>query len=114
MHRWYQIDTRVGTCHHYRVSDFEVTNDEASGRFHTVVDGYTAELTYSLTGDRMVINHTGVPPAIEGRGIGSALVRAAVEDAIARDLTIVPLCSFVGAWLDRHSESKVKVVRPGS
>jgi predicted GNAT family acetyltransferase len=96
------------------MTDFEVTNDEAAGRFQAVVDGYTAELTYRVTGDRMVITHTGVPPAIEGRGIGSALVRAAVEDATARDLTIVPLCPFVGAWLDRHPESKVKVARPGS
>jgi predicted GNAT family acetyltransferase len=96
------------------MTDFEVTKDEAAGRFQTVVDGYTAELTYRVTGDRMVIKHTGVPPAIEGRGIGSALVRAAVEDAIARDLTIVPLCPFVGAWLGRHPESQVMVARPGS
>jgi predicted GNAT family acetyltransferase len=96
------------------MTDFEVTNDEAAGRYETVVDGYTAELNYRLTGDRMVITHTGVPPAIEGRGIGSALVRAAVEDATARDLTIVPLCPFVGAWLDRHPENKVKVARPDS
>jgi predicted GNAT family acetyltransferase len=95
------------------MTDFEVTKDEAAGRFQTVVDGYTAELTYRVTGDRMVITHTGVPPAIEGRGIGSALLRAAVEDAIAGGLTIVPLCPFVGAWLDRHPESKVKVARPG-
>lgn len=94
------------------MTEFQITNDQASGRFQTEVDGYTAELTYRLTGDRMVITHTGVPPAIEGRGIGSALVRAAVEDATARDLTIVPLCPFVGAWLDRHPESEVKVARP--
>lgn len=94
------------------MNDLEVTNDEASGRFHTVVDGFTAELTYRLRGDRMVITHTGVPPAIEGRGIGSALVRAAVEDATARDLTIVPLCPFVGAWLDRHPKHNAKVDRP--
>lgn len=91
-----------------------MTNDGAAGRFETVVDGYAAELTYRLSGDRMVITHTGVPPAIEGRGIGSALVRAAVVEAAARDLTIVPLCPFVGAWLDRHPEIKVKVDRPDS
>lgn len=92
-------------------NDFVVVNDEAFGRFQTVVDGYAAELIYRVNGDRMVITHTGVPPAVEGRGIGSALVRAAVEEASARDLTIVPLCPFVGAWLDRHPETKVKVAR---
>lgn len=89
-------------------NDFEVTNNAAAGRYQAVVDGLTAQLTYRLQGDRMIATHTGVPAAIEGRGIGSALVRAAVEDAIARDLTIVPLCSFVAGWLDRHPEVQVK------
>lgn len=93
------------------MTNLEITNDEAAGRYETVVDGCTAELTYRLTGDRMVITHTGVPPAIEGRGVGSALARAALDDAAARDLTVVPLCSFVASWLDRHPDHKVKVDR---
>ncbi|CAN5880121.1 GNAT family N-acetyltransferase [soil metagenome] len=89
----------------------EVANNEAAGRYETTVDGFTAELTYRIRGDRMVLTHTGVPAPIEGRGIGSALVRAAVGDAIARELTIVPRCSFVAGWLDRHPEQQVKVER---
>jgi uncharacterized protein len=95
-------------------NDYEVTNDEAAGRYTAVVDGFTAELTYRLRGDRIILTHTGVPPAIEGRGVGSALVRAMVEDAVSRNLTIVPLCSFVAGWLDRHPEHDVKVGRTGS
>lgn len=89
-------------------NDIDVVHNPAAGRYQAVVDGLTSELTYRLRGDRMVLTHTGVPAAIEGRGIGSALVRAAVEDAIARDLTIVPRCSFVAGWLDRHPEVQVK------
>jgi uncharacterized protein len=92
-------------------NEIEVVHNPAAGRYQAMVDGLTAELTYRLQGHRMVITHTVVPPAIEGRGIGSALVRAAVQDAIARDLTIVPLCSFVAGWLDRHPEVQVKAER---
>ena len=89
--------------------NFDVTKNEAMRRYETTVDGFTAELTYRVRDDRLVLTHTGVPPAIEGRGIGSALVRAAVEDAVANDLTVVPLCSFVAAWLDRHPGHQAKV-----
>lgn len=91
--------------------NFDITKNEAKGRYETIVDGLTAELTYRVGGDRLVLTHTGVPPAIEGRGIGSALVKAAVEDAVAHDLTVVPLCSFVAAWLDRHPDHQAKVDR---
>ena len=92
----------------------EVRKNEEAGRYEATVDGYRAELTYRLRGNRLVLPHTWVPPAIESRGIGSALVRAAVEDAIEQDLTIVPLCSFVHGWLDRHPDHGAKVELPGT
>lgn len=91
--------------------DLEVVHNEAAHRYEARVDGVLAELAYRVEGERMVLTHTGVPPAIEGRGVGSALVRAAVGDAIERDQTIVPLCWFVAGWLDRHPEVPVKVDR---
>jgi predicted GNAT family acetyltransferase len=91
----------------------EVRKNEEAGRYEATVDGLTAELTYRMRGDRLVLPHTGVPVAIEGRGIGSALVKAAVEDAIRRDLTIVPVCPFVRAWLERHPGHGARVDGPG-
>jgi uncharacterized protein len=87
---------------------FEVTHDEPAGRFEARVDGHTADLAYRVDGGRILMVHTWVPPPIEGRGVGSALVRAAVDEAIHRDLTIVPVCSFVRSWLDRHPEVQAK------
>jgi len=46
--------------------------------------------------------HTEVPDAIEGRGVGSALARTALNDARANGLTVVPSCPFVSAYIKRH------------
>ena len=89
--------------------DVQVEDRPDEDRFFVTVDGHEAELVYQLRGDRFALVHTGVPSELEGRGIGSALVRAAVERAVAEDLTIVPACPFVGRWLDRHPDSPVKV-----
>ena len=90
----------------------EVFHDEASGRFEILVEGLTAELTYRIEGDRIFLLNTWVPPAVEGRGIGSTLVHAAAAEAKRRSLTVVPVCSFVRFWLEKHPEEPVAVEWP--
>jgi uncharacterized protein len=50
------------------------------------------------------LSHTEVPRAIEGRGVGSALVRAALAHVRAEGALVLPTCSFVLAYLRRHPE----------
>jgi predicted GNAT family acetyltransferase len=59
---------------------------------------------YSLAPGVMTLTHTEVPAALQGRGIGSRLVRGTLEAARAQGLTVVPRCSFVSAYLSRHPE----------
>jgi hypothetical protein len=80
-----------------------IDNTEAS-RFELTADGRLAELQYRHRGRRLVITHTGVPPELEGRGIGGALVAAALDRAVAEELTVVPLCPFARGWLERHPD----------
>ncbi len=82
----------------------QVVNDQAGSRFIVQADGEVAELVYQLNGDRLVLIHTGVPEALEGRGLGSRLAAAAIDEAKRRGLTIVPLCPFVTGWLERHPD----------
>jgi predicted GNAT family acetyltransferase len=56
---------------------FQVKNNESSSRFEAQVNGYTAILTYRRLGKSIVLDHTEVPPAVEGRGIASKLARTA-------------------------------------
>jgi uncharacterized protein len=59
---------------------------------------------YHRRDDRIAFTHTEVDSACEGRGFGTRLVQAALEDARARGLEIVPLCPFVAAYVKRHPQ----------
>ena len=59
---------------------------------------------YRLHGDVVVFTHTEVDDAQEGRGVGSQLVRGALDDVRAGGRRILPLCPFVKAYVDRHPE----------
>lgn len=81
------------------------------GRFEAIVEGQSCHLDYRLDGHLMRIHHTGVAPSLEGRGIASLLVQAAVDHARAHALRIQPLCSYVQTWFRRHPEHAVLIDR---
>lgn len=81
-----------------------VRHQPQASRFEAEVDGQIARCDYRLHDGVMDLVHTEVPPALEGRGIGAALVRAALEHASAKGLRVRPRCSFVGAYLARHPQ----------
>ena len=82
----------------------QISHDPTAGRFSTRLDGHEAELVYRHQHGRMVIDHTGVPEAIGGRGLAGALVRAALDYARAEGLRVVPLCSYAASYIQRHPE----------
>lgn len=52
------------------------------------------------------LSHTEVPSALEGKGVGSSLVRLALEDIERQQLRLVPLCPFVAGYVQKHPEWK--------
>ena len=82
----------------------EVCHESERQRFSTLEEGHEAELVYRLRDGAMVIDHTGVPPAIGGRGVAGRLVKAALDYARARGLRVVPACSYSAAYVQRHPE----------
>jgi predicted GNAT family acetyltransferase/glutaredoxin len=62
------------------------------------------ELAYRRRNGRIALIHTEVDEALEGRGLGSRLVTAALDDARDQGLEVVPLCPFVASFIDRHPE----------
>ena len=87
--------------------DLEISHERsgAFGRYWApLADGLEAEMTYRFANDVMVINHTGVPPAFEGRGIALKLVKRAIADARKDGFKIVPQCSYVAVQFRRHPD----------
>jgi predicted GNAT family acetyltransferase len=61
-------------------------------------------MTYQLTEKIIVVTHTQVTPAYEGKGVGGLLARYAMDDARAKHRTVVPICPFLAGWLEKHPE----------
>lgn len=76
--------------------------NEAAGRWEMERGGQVATLTYTHAGGLIVYQHTEVPPELEGHGVASALARAALDDARAHHLRVVPRCPFVASYIKRH------------
>ena len=89
------------------MSDIQITKEdgETRGRYVAMVDGVEAELTYSrMSPKRIIADHTGVPDALAGKGVGKALLQYLVDDARATGTRVVVLCPFVKAQAARHPE----------
>ena len=61
-------------------------------------------LDYTLSPGRVVFTHTGVPPAHQGQGLAAKLVTAGLQWAQSQGLKIVPACSYVQLYIQRHPE----------
>jgi predicted GNAT family acetyltransferase len=85
--------------------DVRVVDNSDEHRYEAFVDEELAgHILYRIQPGLITALHTEVDPAFEGRGIGSRLVAAALDDIRSRDLELVPLCPFVRGYIERHSE----------
>ena len=74
-------------------------------RYEIDVDGVQAGfVTYRLESGRISFLHAEVDPSVEGQGLGSRLVKFALDDAGARGLEVLPCCPFVKVYIERHEE----------
>ena len=73
-------------------------------RFELEVEGAIAFIDYKMSGRSYILVHTEVPTELEGQGVGSALVAATLQYAKDNGYTIIPRCSFVKAYLQKHGE----------
>jgi hypothetical protein len=84
----------------------DILHNTAQQRFERTVEGRLCVADYRLSGGVMTMTHTGVPPALEGRGIAASLVAAALAYARAQGYKVNPLCSYVNAYMQRHPETQ--------
>lgn len=88
----------------FAVDQIEVRHNPATRRFEADVHGLLAVLVYKIVPGRMLIQHTEVPPALEGRGLAAKLTRVALEYARREKLQVVPACSYTASYMAKHPE----------
>ena len=84
--------------------NYKVTHYPTRQRFEIELENMKANAEYRLTDNSLENIHTFVPPALEGRGIASALTEAAYDYAKANHLKPEGTCSYAAVWLKRHPE----------
>lgn len=85
-------------------SNYDIIHNPDKNRFEVTIEGLTAELVYRRTDDTITFRHTGVPEAIERRGIGSRLAQTGLEYAKQEGLTVIPSCPFIRHYINQHPE----------
>jgi hypothetical protein len=90
----------------------ELTDNISLHRFEMNLGGAIAFIDYRIDADRLVLVHTEVPEILSGRGVGSAIARAVLDNARARGLRVVPECEFVAGFIRRHPDYAALVARP--
>jgi uncharacterized protein len=85
--------------------EIRLEDSGSKGSYVLEKDGAVAEMTFSKAGEHLlIIDHTEVPDAFRGRGVGLQLVARAVQDARASGKKIIPLCPFANAQFRKHPE----------
>ena len=83
----------------------EVVDTPDLHRYEARLDGRTVGFAaYQKAGSLIVFTHTEIDPDMEGRGIGGALVRGALDDVRRQGLPVLPICPFVQGWMTRHRD----------
>jgi uncharacterized protein len=81
-----------------------VVNNPAQHRYELVVEGHLAATYYNVSDGVITFIHTDVPPELDGKGVGSQLIKGALDQVRAEGLKVIPQCPFVKAYIDKHGE----------
>jgi len=85
--------------------DVRVFDDDEGSRYVIEVDGKQAGFAdYRIRRGRHLFVHTEIDASFEGRGFGSTLARGALDDVAAKNGSVVPICPFIRAWIERHPD----------
>jgi predicted GNAT family acetyltransferase len=82
----------------------EVVNNRAHHRFELDVEGHMAATYYKIADGVITFIHTEVPPELAGKGVGSKLIKGALDQVRSEGLKVIAQCLFVKAYIDKHGE----------
>jgi hypothetical protein len=82
----------------------DIFNNKAQHRYELAIDGHIAATYYKIDGNIITFVHTEVPSELGGKGIGSKLIRGALDQVRAGGLKVIPQCPFVKAFIDKNAD----------
>ena len=88
-----------------------VINDKRSSRFVIEIDGNEVYVLYTEDKETLDLYSTYTPPQLRGQGLAEKVVLAAFEYAKEKNLKVIPSCSYVGKFLEKHTEFEGLVFR---
>lgn len=81
----------------------ELEGEEFAFR-HMKDDEVVAEISWTMLGDVMAVEHTFVSPALRGQGVAKKLLDRAAVYAREHQYKIEPICSYVVTAFERYDE----------
>ena len=79
-----------------------IKHNQENHRFEVHLDGHIGYMSYVLSECVIEYNHTIVPKALGGRGIGTEVVKYGLAYARVKHLQVKPTCSFVAAFIEKN------------
>ena len=86
------------------VENLDVIHNKAEQRFEVWIENSLSKLDYIRDGNTMVMTHVGVPFELRNRGIAGRITQAGLDYAKENSLRVVPMCSYVAAYIRRHPQ----------
>lgn len=88
-------------------SNIELIINEEKKCFELPVADHTAFIEFNLNNENVLfLTHTEVPKALEGKGVGSAIVEKTLNYIQEQNYRLAPICPFIAKYLIRHPEWK--------
>ncbi|AFL79979.1 putative acetyltransferase [Aequorivita sublithincola DSM 14238] len=83
-----------------------IIDNKEQNRFETTIDGHKAIIEYSVLPGILSLNHTEVPKELAGQGVAGEMTEKALLEIELRGLKVIPKCSFIKSYIDKHPEWK--------
>lgn len=92
--------------------EYLVKHNNGKHRFETNQEGNLAFVEYQiLDNEIMNIYHTEVPEPIEGKGVGSAIMKEALDFARRNNYQVLPTCAFAQSYLMKHPDYRDVLIK---
>lgn len=87
-----------------RTGSIPIQHSEQLAKFFLFIEGRESHLLYELEGNIMDLAHTYVAEEDRGRQVAENLVKAALQYARDHRLKVIPSCSYIARYVERHPE----------